>query len=383
MASEEPAMAPPGSKEEEKPAERPDVNDDEGLRRALEFIFTKDEILKDTVLQFHMDQDLRHMPQDLSVAVTILVVHPKIAAVSGDIDKVIAAAKSSPKLFFNETTQRIGPQASRTMLMIRDFPEDISESDVKELLNQSDWSKDVCSIRTSVISTLKTASFFVTMATEQATLDLALWLRGQKIKDVTVQTSVKSEDYSVTKESVTKWRQHMYVQHQQMAWFQQMAQMQYQQSMAMSAAATLSGKSPAKPGSEGKARKLSSSKSQDLTGITPTNSKKLQQSKTMPARSQPMLSEPGFGAEVEEPEKGIASKRYTRTEIISICKRMPKVDIPPAFAKAGEEQRLLRTEPCLRFELEKGQKAPIQRGKTEASLTLKKSKSNVEKAAEA
>jgi len=36
---------------------------------------------------------------------------------------------------------------------------------------------------------------------------------------------------------------------------------------------------------------------------------------------------------------------------------MQKVDIPPAFAKAGGEQKLLRTEPCIQLELEKAAKA--------------------------
>jgi len=163
-----------GSNDEEKEAKpAPDVKDLRELRRVVEATLSKDQILSDGVLQFNMNEDLM-------VLATIVAVHPKIVAAGGTAEKVVAIAKESPKLTWDDETKRIGPKATRTTLMMRDFPDEVSQSDVQEFLNGSPQSEDVCSIRGEANSILKTTTYFVIMDTEESTLNLALWLRGKK-----------------------------------------------------------------------------------------------------------------------------------------------------------------------------------------------------------
>jgi len=315
------------------------------LRRTVESIFSKDQILLDTVLQMNMDPEL-------TVLVQIVAVHPKVVAASGTVERVIAVAKESPKLNLDEETQRIGPKPTRTTLIMRDFPEEISQSDVQELLNSSAQSADVCSIRGDHNSMLKVTTYFVTMDTEESTLNLALWLKGKKIKDAEIKASVKSEAFNDLLKEAVKNTQHM-MQHQLAAQFmhmqiQQQQMQMYQNAMAAQMAATP--KAKAKSGSQKLEKNKNGSRSQTFPA-SPKNQKKASQSTPLRSKTAPALgkSEPGFDTDAEAK----ASRRYTRSEIIAICKRMNKVDAPSAFKAAGEEQKLLRSEPILTFELEK------------------------------
>jgi len=155
------------------------------VQDALESMLSKKSLVKDQFLAGNMN------PQ-MYIPISTLLEHEKLKIAGATEALIVAAATRSAKLGIDEGQSMVRPllKSKRNVVILREVPEGITESDIFELFVGAPHADKIVHVKPEVNNT-----WFVKFNLDSGTEEVVLWLRTQQLKGVPVNAAIKSEHF--------------------------------------------------------------------------------------------------------------------------------------------------------------------------------------------
>jgi len=342
----------------------------------LEDLLSKQNLAEDAFIQ-------QNVNAQMYIPICILACHQYLSGLGADISVLLEAARKSEKLAVDEDGLMVRPlfKTKRNTLILRELHEEVTEEELQKLFAGSPESNNIVSIKPDINQTA-----FVTFKTDEATQNVALWLRSQKLRGQSVRCAIKSEHllrsfFPAGPAGVASPQQYP------MPWVQWMdpSGMQWQGDEGGYAGhdGDYGGAWDGQAGDggydgEGKGRKgdrkgkgKGKRRSKGNSGVDPEGESVTPLATPMRSPMMTTVASPGqsvfkaeYGSEprgsiaeepileegdAEEPKYNHAYRSYTREKIIEVCNAMEEIAKPESYAKFETEEKdaiFFRQVPC-------------------------------------
>lgn len=172
----------------ENEANEPSEEFFKSVQSCLEEILSKENLAEDVIVQ-------QSINAQMYIPIYILAAHPKVLSLGSNANAqvLLTAAQRSLKLSVDADTMMIRPttmKARRNVIILRELPEDTTESELREMLQASKHYDKLTAVKPDVNNTT-----YITFETDESAQDVALWLRSQKFRGEPVKCAMKSDHF--------------------------------------------------------------------------------------------------------------------------------------------------------------------------------------------
>jgi len=159
----------------------------DAVQGCLEDLMSKENLAEDPVIQ-------QHVNAQMYVPLYILAAHQKVLKLgpAASMETLLKAARQSDKLSVDAENMMIRPMMKqrRNTIILHDLPDDVQETELRELFLASPEPESLSAVKPDVNHTA-----FVTFNSDEAAQTVALWLRSQKFRGNSVKCAIKSDHY--------------------------------------------------------------------------------------------------------------------------------------------------------------------------------------------